>query len=259
MRLHALFVTITSVTVMVLVAGCGDSATEITGTLPVVGGITVDTLASRGDTIVVSWEPVSVSIEGYFLWGRIHVGDPWTLLEIAEENTAQHIADRAFYYTVMAFEGDNTSSATGIPDNSRADDIEQADVPLTGRPVGFVVDIAGDSLVHGDPSSPDFMQQFTIAADSMGERLYIYPGNAHPYTWPGGSRTRIAPAGSLVAPSPADSTMWRDSLDCGTSFFLALEDGHYCLLYSQDCSMDTLRLDGQLQPIINVRVFNQTW
>jgi hypothetical protein len=113
--------------------------------------------------------------------------------------------------------------------------------------------------VVGDPFSPDFAQQFTLAPDTTGERLYIYPGTAHPASWPGGARTRVAPAGTLVAPAPEDSTMWKDSLLCGTNIFVALEDGHYCLLYSQDCSADTLRLSGQLQPLANVRVFNQTW
>jgi hypothetical protein len=258
MRLHA-----ASLTILVSVAflsGCGDSATEITGTLPVVTGITVDSLASRGDTIVVTWTALNgTDIEGYLLWSRINIGDPWTLLEVVDLNYAEHIADRSAYYTVMAFDGENTSSSTGIPDDSRADNLTETEQAFTGRPVGFRVDLEGDSLVTGDPASLNFSQQFTIALDPYSEELYIYPGTAHPESWPGGARTMVSPLGGFVAPSPGDSTLWKDSLLFGGTFFLSLESGHYCMLNSQQSSLDTLLIDGQLQPIMNVRVFNQPW
>ena len=66
-----------------LYSACGDSATEITGTLPVVTGIAIDSIASKGDTIVVTWtELTGTEIEGYLLWTRIQPGEPWMLLEV---------------------------------------------------------------------------------------------------------------------------------------------------------------------------------
>ena len=71
--------------------------------------------------------------------------------------------------------------------------------------------------------------------------------------------------GGFVAPSPNDTTQWRDSIYYGGNFFLALDDGYYCKLnasntYPDTLTMaDTLIIDGELQPIRNVRVFNQNW
>ncbi|OPL17661.1 MAG: hypothetical protein AVO35_09555 [Candidatus Aegiribacteria sp. MLS_C] len=258
MRLMALLATTTIA--VILPAGCGDSATETAGTLPVVTGIRVDSLTSHGDTIAVTWDAVgTVQVEGYYLWSRISAGEPWSLQGTVEQNFAEHIADRTMYYTVSAFQGWDTSSMTGIPDNSRADAVAEKELPFDGNPVGFRVDVQNDSLVTGDPASPGFSQQFTVARDTGGEQLYIYPGSARPMTWPSGARTAISSMGGFVAPSPGDTALWQDSIPLGTTFFVALDDGHYCRLSSQSSSMETIRIDGQLQPMSGVRVFNQTW
>lgn len=258
MRLLALFATFTMG--VALSAGCGDSATEIAGTLPVVTGIRVDSLASHGDTIAVTWDAVgTVQVEGYHLWSRISVGEPWSLQGTVSQNFAEHIADRAMYYTVSAFQGWDTSSMTGIPDNSRADLVAEKELQFDGTPVGFRVDVQNDSLVTGDPASPGFSQQFTVAGDIAGEQLYIYPGTARPMTWPSGARTAISSIGGFVAPSPGDTSLWQDSIPLGLTFFLALDEGHFCRLNSHWDSQGTILVHGQLQPMTGVRIFNQTW
>jgi hypothetical protein len=243
--------------------GCGDSATEINGTLPVVTGIVVDTLASHGDTIVVTWTAMDTTlVDGYFLWTRRGVEGPWTLAALCENNAGTHIASRSVFYTVMAFKGDNTSSGVGLSANTKTVQLSEIRELFDLRPVGFRVDVAGDSIIAGNPASPEFAQQFVVAINANGAR-YIYPGTFNPEQWPGGARTRIARGTGFVAPSPDDSILWKDSVSYSDDFFLAMGDGHYCLLtgthtFPDTASLtDTLVLKGQLQPITGVRVFNE--
>ncbi|MCD4847045.1 MAG: hypothetical protein K8R76_02510 [Candidatus Aegiribacteria sp.] len=261
-----LVVSLIMLTIIALYSSCGDSATEISGTLPIVTGITVDTVASIGDTIVVTWTALTdTQIEGYFLWTRTEFEEPWALVETVDQNTGTHIADRSAYYTVMAYYGSNTSSDTGVPDNTRAELLSEIRQYLAMRPVGFRVDLDGDSLVPGDPYSPDFRQQFTVAFDQLNGDKYIYPGTANPVIWPGGAETMVSSSGGFVAPTPDDSTQWQDSISYGGNFFLALENEYYCMLtgiaiHPDTLAMvDTLVIDGQLQAIRSVRVFNCNW
>ncbi len=251
-----------SIMAVAAVSGCGDSATAIIGTLPVVTGIQVDTLASRGDTIIVTWTPLdTTAVDGYLLWTRPGIEGPWSLAATTTTTAAAHIAGHSAYYTVMAYKGDDTSSATGLTDNTRAEGLTEIREVFSGRPVGFRIDTQGDSLIAGDPSDPGFNQQFTIAMNFALER-FVFPGSAKPELWPGGARTRISNSGGFVAPSPGDTLNWDDSLLYGGNFFLELDNGHYCLLDGSQTlpdtvSMtDTLVIDGQIQPIMGVRVFN---
>ncbi|MCD6588499.1 MAG: hypothetical protein J7K88_08105 [Candidatus Fermentibacteraceae bacterium] len=250
------------VTVSVFI-GCGDSATEINGTLPVVTGITVDTLASHGDTIVVTWTAMDTTlVDGYFLWTRREVEGPWTLAALCKNNAGVHIASRSVFYTVMAFKGDDTSSGVGLSANTKTVQVSEIRELFNLRPVGFRVDVTGDSIIAGNPASPEFAQQFVVAVNVNGVR-YIYPGTVNPEQWPGGARTRIARGTGFIAPSPDDSILWKDSVSYGDDFFLAVGDGHYCLLTGTHtfpdtaAFTDTLVLKGQIQPIVNVRVFNE--
>ena len=249
-----------------LYSACGDSATEITGTLPIVTGITIDSISSKGDTIVVTWAALTgTQIEGYLLWTRVKPGNPWMLLEVVDQNTATHIADRSAFYTVMAFNGDDTSSDTGLSDNTRTEKLSEIRQYFSKIAVGFRIDLEGDSLISGDPASTDFHQQFTISVGAFGGDRYIYAGAADSLLWPGGEETSVSLSGGFVAPAPDDSTQWRDSIFYGGNFFLELDNGYYCKLNASNTDpdsltmADTLIIGGELQPIRNVRVFNQSW
>ncbi len=249
-----------------LYSACGDSATEIIGTLPVVTDIEIDSTASEGDTIVVTWTALTgTQIEGYLLWTRVKPGNPWMLLDVVDQNIASHIADRSAYYTVMAFNGDDTSSDTGLSANTRTKKLSEIRQYFSSISVGFRIDLEGDSLISGDPASPGFQQQFTVAVDTLGGDRYVYAGNANPRLWPGGAETSVSLSSGFVAPPQNDTTQWRDSIYYGGNFFLALDDGYYCKLSASNTNPDTLTIadtliiDGELQPIRNVRVFNQSW
>lgn len=248
-----------------LFSGCGDSATEISGTLPVVTGIAVDTIESKGDTIVVTWDELTdINIDGYFLWFRVNAEDPWMLVNAVVENAAVHIADRSAYYTVMAYYGNDTSMDIGLSDNTNTESLSEIVEPAS-KPLGFRIDTEGDSLISGDPSSLEFHQQFTIAVDRPSGNRFVFQGVAHPEIWPGGAETMVSSSGGFVAPDPDDSALWQDSILFGGDFFLALETGYYCRLNGLAVSPDipgdpdTLNIDGQFQPLAGIRVFNQTW
>ncbi|MEA3265868.1 MAG: hypothetical protein U9P42_02850 [Candidatus Fermentibacteria bacterium] len=251
------------VAMIALVAGCGDSATEIIGTLPVVTEVTVDTLASKGDTIVITWTAMDTTlVDGYFLWTRQMIEGPWSLVETCDNNVGVHIANGSGYYSVMAFQGTDTSSDISISANTKTDGISEIRELFALKPVGFRIDMEGDSLIAGDPALLEFSQQFVVAINWLGER-HIFPGNANPDLWPGGARTRISSRGGFVAPAPEDTLLWNDSISYGGDFFLALDNGHYCMLKGSSTlpdtatMTDTLVLRGQIQPLMGVRVFNQ--
>ncbi|MCD4708568.1 MAG: hypothetical protein K8S62_12620 [Candidatus Sabulitectum sp.] len=250
--------------VIAVFSGCGDSATEIQGTLPVVTGITIDTIASTGDTIFVTWTALdSTLVDGYFLWTRINMEGPWSLADLCDRNTGSHIAASSAFYAVMAFKGDDTSSELSLSVDTKTEGISEIRELFTIKaPVGFRVDLEGDSLIAGDPRSAEFAQHFVVERNWLGER-YIFPGSAHPELWPGGTRTRISSIGGLVAPAPNDTINWRDSISYGGDFFLELDNGFYCMLkgthtFPDTVSMtDTLVIKGQVQPITGVRVFSE--
>jgi len=248
--------------IIILSINCGDSATDISGTLPVITDITVDSLASTGDTVYVNWTALtSVPIQGYYLWTRNTFDAPWLLVNTYEENTGMHIANQSAYYTVMAFNGNNTSSEPGASDNTRTDNLSEIRERFSMEPIGFRIDIEGDSLVAGDPSSPAFAQHFIVAIDTLALDRFIYSGNANPRLWPGGADTRVSSRGSFVAPAPDDSIHWNDRISYGGHFFLEMDNGYYCLLQSLQTlpdtvtMSDTLIIDGQIQPIEGLRLF----
>jgi len=242
---------------------CADSATEISGTLPVVTGITVDSAASSGDTVIVTWTPVdSTLIEGYYLWTRTGYENTWVLVEAVDQNAGMHIASQSAYYTVIAYNGNNTSSDTGISDNTRTEMLSEIREVFSITPVGLRIDSDGDSLISGDPGSPRFHQHFTVAINPFNATKHVYSGTARPLQWPGGAETSLSSEGGYVAPAPHDSILWEDSISYGGSFFIALDDGYYCLLEGSSIipdtllRSDTLIISGQIQPVRGLRVFN---
>lgn len=249
--------------VIALFTGCGDSATEIKGTLPIVTGVAIDTVASRGDTIIVTWTALDTTlVDGYYLWTRVNFEAPWLLASLCDGNVGVHIANQSAHYSVLAFKGTDSSSDLSLSVNTRTERISEIRELFAMSPVGFRVDITGDSLIAGDPASPEFSQDFIVAMNWLGDR-YIFPGNANPELWPGGLRTKISSIGGFVAPAPNDTTLWSDSISYGGDFFLSLDNGYYCMLkgtstFPDTATMtDTLVLKGQVQPIRGLRVFNE--
>ena len=248
--------------VIAVFSGCGDSATEITGTLPIVTGISIDTLTTTGDTVIVTWTALDTTlVDGYFLWTRPTIESNWALATATENNVGIHIADQSAFYGVMAFSGTENSADMSMTVNTKTEILSEIREEFARKPLGFRVDIDGDSLIAGDPTSPDFQQHFVVAANWIGER-YIFRGTAHPDLWPGGSKTSISSNYGFVAPAPDDTVSWSDSISFGGDFFLRLDNNYYCMLKGSHTlpdtvSMtDTLVFKGQIQPIVNLRLFS---
>lgn len=243
-------------------AGCKDSATEITGTLPIVTGVAIDSV-SVGDTIVITWTAMDTTIvDGYYLWTRNLLEGPWTLVDTYENNAGAHIAKRSAFYTVMAYKDDDKSKDNSLSVNTKTENLSEIREVFSFAPVGFRIDVEGDSLMAGDPADSLFAQHFTIAADSLGNR-FVFPGSAYSDVWPGGVATRISSIEGYIAPAPNDTTSWMDIVSYDDNFFIALDSGHYCRLQGTSTLPDTLTLSdtlvisGQIQPLMGVRVFNE--
>ncbi len=258
-----ILIAISLLAVIAVFSGCGDSATEITGTLPIVTGVTIDTLTSRGDTVVVTWTALDTTlVDGYFVWTRPNIEGNWSLAVTTESNVGVHIANQSGFYGVMAFAGIDNSADMSITVNTKTDILSEIRQEYALRPVGFRIDVEGDSLIAGDPTSLEFQQQFVVAPNWIGER-YIFRGDAHPELWPSGSRTRISSIGGYVAPAPNDTVSWADSILFGGDFFIRLDNNYYCMLkgshtFPDTASMtDTLVFKGQIQPLMGLRVFSE--
>lgn len=258
-----ILIVISLLSVIAVFSGCGDSATEIRGTLPVVTEVVVDTIASKGDTIVVTWAALDTTlVEGYFLWTRSNLDGPWELAALCDKNAGAHIASQSAFYSVMAFKGIDNSSELSLSDNTKTEGVSEIRELFALKPVGFRIDLEGDSLIAGDPGSSEFAQQLVVAINFAGER-FIFPGSAHPELWPNGARTKISSIGGFVAPSPDDQFSWKDSISYGGDFFLSLDDGYYLMLKGTHTPpdpltlTDTLVISGQVQPIKGVRVFSE--
>ncbi len=248
--------------VIAVFSGCGDSATEITGTLPIVTGISIDTLTTTGDTVVVTWTALDTTlVDGYFLWTRPTIEGNWTLAMATDRNVGVHIANKSAFYGVMAFSGSDNSADMSMTVNTKTQILSEIREEFTLRPIGFRVDVDGDSLIAGDPTSPEFAQHFIVAVNWIGER-YIFRGTAHPELWPGGSRTLISTSYGFLAPAPDDTVSWSDSISFGDDFFIRLDNNYYGMLKGthtlpDTASMtDTLVIRGQIQPIMGLRLFS---
>ncbi len=258
-----LLIAISLLGVIAVFSGCGDSATEITGTLPIVTGISIDTLTTTGDTVVVTWTALDTTlVDGYFLWTRPTMEGNWTLATATENNVGVHIANQTGFYGVMAFSGTDNSADMSMTVNTKTEILSEIRQEFAFKPVGFRIDIDGDSLIAGDPTSSEFAQHFVVAMNWIGER-YVFRGNAHPELWPGGSKTMISSSYGFVAPAPDDSLSWSDSISFGGDFFIALDNNYYCMLKGthtlpDTASMtDTLVIRGQIQPIMGLRLFSE--
>lgn len=97
--------------VMVAVlAGCAGDTTPNEGDLSIVQDVQLDA-TSAGVTIVLTWSEVSDDIDGYKVYFRADATGSYAEVGESTTTTYTHTADNAGDYVVMAYEGDNSSSA----------------------------------------------------------------------------------------------------------------------------------------------------
>ncbi len=93
---------------MIVMSGCaGDDPEGPEGTLPIVQDLAIGA-ASAGNSIVLTWSAVE-DVDGYTVYFRETASGSWTEVGDVATTTFTHVASAAGYYTVMAYEGEDTS------------------------------------------------------------------------------------------------------------------------------------------------------
>ncbi|MBN2607512.1 MAG: hypothetical protein JXA64_00235 [Candidatus Fermentibacteraceae bacterium] len=245
-------------TVMALVLGCSSEPSAPSGTLPDVQNLQIDEDASRGDTVVLFWDPVDVTVDGYHIYFATTIPGSWSEY-VSADTTYAHIAASAGYYQVKASQGLNYSAGFSNRVDTRAEaQMNERQMRVGTESNGLVFYDNGTGWGLGCADSMDFAQDIYI--DTVGNKLYLFSGNADPVMYPGGNDTRLCPRGchGRVAPEPG-SLDWVDSVQV-TDFdwvFVQLSNDHYAELYIDSVftnGADLLSYEYQL--IDFLRLFN---
>jgi len=255
------------VLLMVILAGCDSQGPiSVNGTLPIVTGLTLREEACRGDTLVFTWDSVSVEVDGFGLWFSESPDFMWIKAGDFSGRTGMHVVNRCFTYGVWAQRGNEHSAALSNRVTVGTLALGTAIEESGDRIAGFA--ITPDTILGGNATNPDFRQDFFIRRHLQGYLLYA--GHTDPRMCPGGRWAQLAPAGGdgFRAPHP-DSDQWSDSLYLFSSprFFIMLENGHYgrftAMVYEStvpDPDPDNREMLAEvsfvLQPIQRVRLFD---
>ncbi len=249
-----LFIAIAA-TALILFAACEPSGP--TGTLPVVQNLTVVTGSCHGDTVVLSWDALDVTVDCYHIYFCTAAG--WISYDefVTEETTYSHVASSTGFYRVSASEGANYSSGYSNQVHTTTNRISGPFRLYLDGDNGFI--LGQGSGTEGDATSDSFAQHVYIAED--GGHIYMYNGAFDGGTYPNGEETPLCLQGTYgnAAPEPS-SDDWVDSVLVEGSFtflFAKLENGHYAHM-----SIDTVYTDGirismyEYQTIEGLRLFD---
>jgi hypothetical protein len=245
--------------VLIVMVGCSSEPSSPTGTLPVVQNLTVDETASKGDTVVLHWNPLDVEVDGYHVWWSSTSPGSWHE-NVTEDTTLTEIAENTRYYYVKASKGLNYSSGNSNQVDTRATQFTGA----LGEPFAMRIDGSngieifddGEGGATGTADSSGFNQDFYIA--EANNQLYFYSGDHNPAQYPGGRHTPLCHTYGNVAPEPG-STDWVDSVLISDNrfYFGQLSNGYYIQFY-----VDTTYTNGadinaiEYQTISALRLFN---
>lgn len=239
--------------VVLLISGCSDSPGAPGGTLPVVQNCRVATDASRGDTVTVAWDPVSVEVDGYRVWFSTTNPGNWQIIAQVEGTTALHIASSTGYYCVDAIEGINSSEEQSNKADDRAE-MFSLDDTLSASVNG--IQFLPTHVAVGDASDPSFRQDLYVEWE--GDTALFCRGDYDPEGYPGGSYSHVAQASNTLAPGPGDSA-WQSTIAVqdGASYFVSLGSGDYAMLSVDSASSEMVLLSfSQYQKIPGLRLFN---
>jgi hypothetical protein len=244
---------------LALMIACSNEPSAPSGTLPDVQNLRIDEDASKGDTVVLAWDPLGVEVTSYNIYYATTVPGDWGQPGSVLDTTWTHIATSAGYYQVKAQNGTNYSAGfSNRVDTRAATGINERQMRIGTESNGLVFYDSGTGWGLGCADSMDFAQDIYI--DTVGNKLYLFSGNADPVMYPGGNDTKLCPRGchGRVAPEPG-SLEWVDSVQV-TDFdwvFVQLSNDHYAELY-----IDSVFTDGadllsyEYQLIDFLRLFN---
>ncbi|PIE52716.1 hypothetical protein CSA37_05675 [Candidatus Fermentibacteria bacterium] len=240
--------------VFLLFGACSDDPSSPGGTLPTVTNCRIQEDQCKGDTVVVTWDPVSVQVDGYRVWYAPTDPGNWEIIAQVEENTLQHIAEKTGYYCVEAMKGLDLSENLSNKADNRSEVHLLSDTLVIGAADGLSFNESHTAF--GSSADDSFAQDLYI--DKEGDTILFYRGNFDPSSHPGGTSSMLAPGGGCVAPAP-ESSDWKNSAapQEGSIFFVQLEDGHYASFWVDTVSTNSVVINStQYQAIERLRLFN---
>jgi len=102
---------LSAVALAVLLSGCtSQNPIDPDGTLPIVSGLTLSTDACRGDTLVFTWDSLTVPVDEYALWFSDNPLFVWMKAGDFPGLVGTHVADRCYTYSVWAQSGSQDTS-----------------------------------------------------------------------------------------------------------------------------------------------------
>ena len=245
----------------IVIVGCGSDPSTPTGTLPQVTGLTVVDSLCGGTTVFLSWNSVD-SVTGY----RVYYDESgigfWDELEAVEDTFTTHDADRSYFYTILAFEGTDTSEDYADPCNTRPNDCGYYilwDNYASTDSVNAI--IFGETTgVTGRAEDTTFVQNAYVYDGGWAQSpVGLYSGDAG--VWGNGNSTPFVKSNSgLLAPEVG----YEDSLFLidNDIVYGITPDSHYVKLFIDEIEEDLLvpgsyciKFWYQYQPIPNLRLF----
>lgn len=245
--------------VAALLVSCSSEPSAPSGDLPDVQNLRIDEDASRGDSVVLVWDPLEVEVDGYHIYYATTVPGDWGEPGVTADTTWTHVATSTGYYQVKASQGlDYSTNFSNRVDCRASSGILERELRVGTASNGLIFYPDGSGWGTGCADSADFAQDIYI--DTLDNKVYIFSGNAHPGEYPGGNDTRLCPRGchGNVAPE-AGSLEWVDSVQITDVnwIFVQLSNDHYSEFY-----VDSLFTNGadllsyEYQLIDFLRLFN---
>jgi hypothetical protein len=161
-------------------AGCAGDTTSATGDLSVVQGLQLDA-ASTGRTIVLVWTAVSDNIDGYKVFFKSDGTGSFEKVGEVTTTTFTHNATVAGKYVVVAYKGDNTSSANSNEVSTMPSIVSTTytiydNYSAADKPSGFI--FGATSGQTGMAGSTAFKQDIYAYDESKGDSdVWLYSGN----------------------------------------------------------------------------------
>lgn len=237
------------------ILGCSDNPETPGGTLPIVQNCTILFNECKGDTVVLTWDPLTVTIDNYRVWYSATGNSSWTVVVNTEDTVTEHIALKAGYYCVDAvFENDESQDQSEVVNNIPHYFLNED--TMSFAQVNGVL-FQDTTVVFGDASDPDFHQDVILLENTAG--IMAYSGDWDSVNYPGGNSCKLASVifGECLAPEYGNSA-WSDSVQLinQTGTYVQLSNGfyHHFLISKIDVSSFELVM-AQLHQYTAIRLF----
>jgi len=221
------------------------------GTLPSITGLEVDWTSSLGNTIVLTWDPLTgYPFDGYEVYFSTSGVGTWTVIGITPTNNYTDLASSAGYYSVRAYEGSNYSENYATPVSTMPNIIStQFSIYDNYAPASYHSGIIfgfsqGTTGLAPDPS---FIQDLYCYDPSKGDDdICFYSGSYGPFG--NGNPTRFYAAEGVYGYCPLyGSGSWWEYGQLYPSddvIFGVLYDGYYVKIYIDDIFPEPLSQYG---------------